>query len=214
MVRKYWLIMYKFDCQFRYNNNSPTACSYQSCRLGHIVNTSYLFCNNSCPQHIYLDNQEDPIFLKKCFHRRYDKNFISEVIQKYKIKTTIIVPDIWNIINETLRSFIQNQDWFVDIGLTGSIIVQGVSNHKDIDVVIYTKDIKKYIEWKTNNSFPSYINGTKIDYYIYTDPMVQFFTSLWPNSQTIILNSQFAENITVPLNYKILYNNFNFSLYQ
>lgn len=203
---------FDFECKFRHKDTNRHICSYQSIRLGHLVGTSYLFCNN-CPKNVYLDEQQDDNFIKKCFHRRYDKHFISEVIDKYSKQTTIIVPKIWKTVDKTFIN-LKNQDWVKDIGLTGSIIVDGVSNHKDIDIVIYIKDINKYIEWKTTNDLPSHIDTLKIDYYIYIDPMVQFFTSLWPNSNRIIMNEQFSNNITIPKNYSIIYNNFDFNLYQ
>ena len=208
------LPQFDFECQYRADNTSPSICKYQSVRLGHIVSTSYIFCNKVCPKYAYQDGQEDSMFLKRCFNRRYDKDFIQKVVGKYKQKTTIIVPELFDKINKTFGCLIKNQDWFKDVGLTGSIIVDGVTNHKDIDIVIYITDIDKYIGWKTSNDLPSHIDNLKIDYYIYIDPMVQFFTSLWPNSNTIIVNKQFSNNIKVPKDYSILYNDFDFTLYQ
>lgn len=208
------LPQFDFECQYRADNTSPSICKYQSLRLGHIVSTSYIFCNKVCPKNVYINGQQDDNFIKKCFHRRYDKHFISEVIDKYRKQTTIMVPEIWGKINETFSSLMKNQDWFKDVGLTGSIIVDGVTNHKDIDIVIYITDIDKYIGWKTSNDLPSHIDNLKIDYYIYIDPMVQFFTSLWPNQNTVIINKQFSNNIKVPKEYSVLYNDFDFTLYQ
>lgn len=204
---------FNFDCQFRCGNKSPAICKYQSLRLGHIVKASYLFCNNSCPKNIHEHAQEDDNFLKKCFNRRYDINFIKEVIDKYKKQTTIIIPKIWDTINTTLVPLLKDYSWFKDIGLTGSVIVDGVTNHKDIDVVIYINNIDAYTEWHDNNVLPSHISDYKIDYYIYIDPYCQFFVSLWPNSNSIIINKNFEHNVKIPTNYNISYNNFNFERY-
>jgi hypothetical protein len=194
---------YNFDCQFRCGNNNPSVCKYQSLRLGHIVKTSHLFCNNSCPKNVYIDGQEDHDFLKKVFNRRYDNYFIEKVLNKHHKKTTIIVPKIWKNINTTYTSLLKKYSWFLDVGMTGSIVVDGIKNHKDIDVIIYINNIDRYVEWISNNELPSHIDNTKIDYYMYIDPYCQFFTSVWPNSKKIIMNEKFVNNIIVPKEYSI-----------
>lgn len=195
--------LYQFDCKFRCGTDSPSVCKYQSLRLGHIVQTSHLFCNNNCPKNVYIDGQEDNNFLKKVFDRRYDKDFIQKVVNKYKKKTTIIVPEIWTSINATYTSLLKKYPWFVDVGMTGSVVVDGVENHKDIDVIIYINNIDEYIEYISNNILPSHVHNKKIDYYIYIDPYCQFFVSVWPNSKKIIINEKFVNNISIPKEYSI-----------
>lgn len=195
--------LYEFDCQFRYSNESPAICKYQSLRLGHIVKTSYLFCNYNCPKNVYADGQEDNNFLKKSFDRRYNKDFIQKVVNKYKKKTTIVIPEIWTDINTFYTSLLKKYSWFIDVGMTGSVVVDGVKDHKDIDVIIYINNIDEYVKWISNNELPSYLNDKKIDYYIYTDPYCQFFVSVWPNSKKIIMNEKFVNNISVPKKYLI-----------
>lgn len=204
---------FNFDCEFRCGNTSPSICKYQSLRLGHIVKTSYLFCNNSCPKKVYLNGEEDNNFLKECFNRRYDINFIQEVINKYKKQTTIIIPKNWQTIYNTFFPLLSQYSWFNDIGLTGSCIVEGVTNHKDIDVVIYINNIDDYITWQNNNTLPSHIDNTKIDYYIYVNPYCQFFVSVWPNSKSVIINKNFENNVKIPVGYSVSYNNFDFEQY-
>lgn len=197
---------YNFECDYRVNNNSPTVCKYQSLRLGHLVGVSHLFCNHVCPKHIYDEGSEDIDFIKKCFHRRYDSVFLDKVLKKHKTKTNIIVPDIWNGIYNIFNNLLCDNDWFIDIGITGSIIVDGVFNHKDIDIVIEINNIDKYIEWVNNNTLPKHINHIPIDYFIYIESQNQFFTSLWPNKKAVYMNSYFESNITIPLDYTIRYN--------
>jgi hypothetical protein len=194
---------FDFECQYRADNTSPSICKYQSLRLGHIVSTSYIFCNKICPKNVYIDGQEDSMFLKRLFDRRYDKDFIQKVVNKYKKKTNIIVPEIWTSINSTYTSLLKKYSWFVDVGMTGSVVVDGVKEHKDIDVIIYINDIDGYIDWISNNELPSRVDNNKIDYYIYIDPYCQFFVSVWPNSKKIIMNEKFVNNISVPKEYSI-----------
>lgn len=201
------LPQYNFDCQFRCGNDNPTICKYQSLRLGHLVKTSHLFCNNVCPSKVYKEGVEDIDFLKTCFDRRYDKNFIDEVVLKYKTPTKLIVPDIWKAIEHKIYNILFKEIWFQDIGLTGSIIVDGVNNHKDIDIVISINNIDGYIEWNKNNKLPTKINFIKADYYIYVETTNQFFTSLWPNQKRVYLNKIFEDNITIPEGYEKVYNN-------
>jgi hypothetical protein len=201
------LPQFDFECQYRSDNASPSICKYQSLRLGHIVRTSYIFCNKVCPKCVHQDGQEDSIFLKRCFNRRYDKDFIQKVVDKYREKTTIIVPEIWNNINTAYTLLLKKYSWFVDVGMTGSVVVDGVKNHKDIDVIIYINNIDQYVEWISNNELPTHIDEKKIDYYIYIDPYCQFFVSVWPNSKKIIMNEKFVNNISVPKEYSIELNN-------
>lgn len=201
------LQMYNFDCQFRSDNSSPTICKYQSLKLGHIVSTSNFFCNLMCPKNVYLYGEHNIDFIKTCFHRRYNKEFIYKVINKYNTKTIIKIPEIWNDVNYTFIELLKPYDWFIDVGLTGSITVDGVTNHKDIDIIIYINDIDKYVSWNKDHILPKTINNLKIDYYIHIDPYPQFFVSLWPNQNKIIINEKFANNIICPENYTIVYKN-------
>lgn len=201
------LPQYNFDCQFRCGNDNPTVCKYQSLRLGHIVKTSHLFCNHSCPSQVYNEGKEDIPFLKKCFNRRYDTNFIDNVLLKHNTPTKLIVPDIWKGIESKIYNLLFKEIWFQDIGLTGSIIVDGVNNHKDIDIVLSINNIDDYIKWNKNNKLPDKINFIKTDYYIYVETVNQFFTSLWPNQKKVYLNKAFEKNITIPSDYTIEYNN-------
>lgn len=200
--------MYNFDCKFRYDNESPSVCKYQSTRLGHVVYTSSLFCNSSCPKHVYEHGQEDVYFLKKCYHRRYDKDFLDKVIKKYQKQTQLIVPDIWLEVNNVFCTLLKQESWFVDVGLTGSSIVSGVENHRDIDVVISINNIDQYLEWRKVNKtiLPTHINSIKIDYYFYTDICNQFFVSLWPNQKLVYIHHSFLKNTTFPDGYNIQHN--------
>jgi len=207
--------MYNFNCQFRESDNSPCICKYQSLKLGHIVKTSSLFCNHECPKNVYEQGEEDKEFLIKCFNRRYNHEFINKVINKFAKQTKLIVPSIWPEVFRTLYDILSQELWFDDIGLTGSIIVDGVDNQKDIDIVIGIKDINEYIQWSKNNSLPNYINNIKTDYYLYATPMDQaketicgsFFLSLWPNKKIIYTNELFKKNIIFPNDYQVFYNN-------
>lgn len=201
------LRQYNFDCQFRCGNDNPTICKYQSLRLGHLVKTSHLFCNNMCPSKVYEHGEEDITFLKKCFDRRYDKNFLDEVLAKHKTPTKLIVPEIWKGIEHKIYNVLFKEIWFQDVGLTGSVIVDGVNNHKDIDIVISINNIDEYIEWHKNNKLPEKINFIKADYYIYIETTNQFFTSLWPNQKKVYLNKIFEDNISIPEGYEKVYNN-------
>jgi hypothetical protein len=196
--------MFDFDCQYRIGCDSPAICEWQSKRLGHVVTTSYLFCRQ-CPINVYKYGQNNKDFLKKCFYRRYDKTFFDKLIKKYVNHTKIICPNNWKIINDQF-SFLKKYSWFVDIGLTGSYIVENVENHKDIDIVFWVKDIRSYAEWLKNNNLPEKIlDGTKIDYYIFLEPYYQFFISLWPNQKKIFTSKYFSSNISSGEDLKIVY---------
>lgn len=197
--------MFKFECQHRLGSQSPAVCLWQSQRLGQLANTSYLFCDQ-CPISIRRDQQENKDFLKKCFHRRYDKNFLNKLYNKYSKETNISIPNNWQDINDYF-SYLKQYDWFIDIGLTGSYIVKGLDNHKDIDIILWIKNIPDYINYINQNPLPIQFNSLKIDYYIFLEPYYQFFISLWPNQQKIYINNYFTANIKSD-NIQIIHNDF------
>lgn len=197
--------MFKFECQHRLGSQSPAVCLWQSQRLGQVAKTSYLFCDQ-CPLSVREHGQENKDFLKKCFHRRYDKNFLNKLYNKYDKETSIIIPDNWQEIDNYFE-YLKQYDWFVDIGLTGSCIVQGLSDHKDIDIILWIKNIEDYVSWSDSNSLPAHFNSIKIDYYIFLEPYYQFFISLWPNQQKIYVNNYFTANIKSD-NIQIIHNDY------
>lgn len=198
--------MFDFDCKYRIGCESPCVCEWQSKRLGHIVKTSCLFCNNKCPKDVYEFGNNNKEFLKTCFYRRYDKNFFVKLVNKYINHTKIICPNNWEKINREF-SFLREQSWFVDIGLTGSYIVENVESHKDIDVVIWISDIREYAKWLENNILPEKLYDIKVDYYIFLKPYYQFFISLWPNQKKIFTSKYFGSNISTSEEFEILYDN-------
>jgi hypothetical protein len=197
---------FNFDCKYRLGCASPAICSWQSNRLGHIVTTSNTFCNQ-CPDHVRSNGYEDKDFLKKCFNRRYDKNFLSKLYNKYNKENIITIPNNWNEVNNQF-CYLKNYDWFIDIGLTGSYIVDGLSNHKDIDIIFWIKNIENYADWLKYNTLPNYFQNIKVDYYIFLEPYYQFFISLWPNQKTIYVNNYFTTNIMTSSDIKIIYNDY------
>ena len=198
--------MFNFDCQYRIGHDSPAICEWQSKRLGHIVKTSYLFCNHQCPKNVYEFGQHDKEFLKRCFYRRYDNNFFSKLTNKYISHTKIICPKNWQDINNKF-SFLKKQSWFVDIGLTGSYIVENIDSHKDIDVVFWINNIRDYAKWSEANILPDRLFNIKIDYYIFLEPYYQFFISLWPNQKRIFTSKYFSSNISTSEEFEIFYDN-------
>lgn len=188
--------MFKFDCKYRLGSNSPAVCLWQSQRLGQVAHTSYLFCDR-CPSEVRSLGAENKDFLKTCFHRRYDQNFLNKLYNKYTTHTKIIIPNNWNSINDFFSPYKQ-YSWFIDVGLTGSLIVDGISNHKDIDIIFWIKNIEEYVEWLKYNSLPKVFENYKIDYYIFLEPFYQFFVSLWPNSKKLYINNYFnSDSISV-----------------
>jgi hypothetical protein len=197
--------MFKFDCQYRLGSQSPAVCLWQSQRLGQVAHTSYLFCDQ-CPLQVRSQGKEDKDFLKKCFNRRYDKDFLNKLYHKYDKQTDIVVPNNWQEINNYFNN-LKQYDWFIDIGLTGSYIVKGLDNHKDIDIILWIKNITDYVSWSKANSLPTHFNSIKIDYYIFLEPYYQFFISLWPNQEKIYVNNYFTANIKSN-NIQIIHNDF------
>jgi hypothetical protein len=194
--------MFNFDCKYRLGSNSPAVCLWQSQRLGQIAYTSYLFCER-CPLEVRSSGSENKDFLKTCFNRRYDENFLNKLYNKYSSSTKIIVPDNWNKINNFFSSY-KKQPWFVDMGLTGSLIVDGVLNHKDIDIIFWIKNIEEYVEWLNKNSLPQFFENSKIDYYIFLEPFYQFFISLWPNQKKIYTSKYFNAQISSANDFEIV----------
>jgi hypothetical protein len=204
--------IFTFNCQYRLGNQSPAICLWQSEKLGHIVKTSNLFCNR-CPSGVYMDGDNNKEFLQKCFERRYDKNFLCKVLNKYSTETKIIIPDIWYSIFNTLQ-YVLDQPWCLDIGLTGSCIVNGAQNHADYDIVFRINNITEYNRWISQNSLPELIGKHKTDYYFYTNSDFTFFCSLWPNNKIIEIGNLFIPIIVTDLDFEIRYpKNIIFNLY-
>ena len=198
--------MFDFDCQYRIGTDSPATCVWQSERLGHVVKTSYLFCKN-CTSNVHKNGDNDKDFLKKCFYRRYNKNFFEKLSKKYINHTKILCPKNWSMINDKFAE-LKKLPWFIDIGLTGSYIVDGVNNHKDIDIVFWINNIQQYSIWLENNHLPEYMfDNLKTDYYIFLKPYYQFFVSLWPNQKKIFTSKYFSANISTTEDLEIIYDN-------
>jgi hypothetical protein len=187
---------FDFDCCHRIENSqSKPVCLWQSHRLGQLITTTSLFCNQ-CPLDVYKQDSDNPKFLKKCLSRRYTDVFLNKLYNKYTNHTKIILPDNWNNIVDTF-SFLQKEQWYVDIGLTGSYIVENIKEHKDIDIIFWIKDIPEYLNWTKNNELPKTIlNNIKTDYYLFLEPHYQFFVSLWPNQKKIFTSKYFVPNIS------------------
>jgi hypothetical protein len=197
---------FNFDCAHRVENqNSKPVCLWQSHRLGQLITTNSLFCNQ-CPSDVYKQDSDNPTFLKKCLSRRYANHFLDKLYTKYNNHTKIILPNNWNNIVDSF-SFLKKEEWYIDIGLTGSYIVEGVDYHKDIDIIFWIKDIPSYLNWTKNNELPKTIlNNIKSDYYIFLEPHYQFFVSLWPNQKKVFTSKYFINNISCSdLSIEILY---------
>jgi hypothetical protein len=198
---------FNFTCDYRIGDINPAICLWQSKRLGQIIKTTHLFCNQ-CPSNVYQNKNEDPAFLKKCLNRRYNDTFVNKLYNKYTEHTKIILPNNWTEISNSFN-ILKQENWFVDLGLTGSYIVKGVENHKDIDIILWINNIIDYLNWIEYNTLPGFIlDSIKVDYYLFLEPHYQFFVSLWPNQKKIFTSSYFHNNISCDdETLEIVYNN-------
>lgn len=194
---------FNFDCKHRLGELSPAICKWQSCRLGQVIKTTNIFCKY-CPENVRIHNENSSQFLVKCLHRRYQKDFVCKILNKYRLGATIHIPECWKEIFTKL-SYLKNEPWLIDIGMTGSTIVEGLTNHKDYDILLWISDIDKYVEWSLKNKLPETIGSKKTDFYIFTEPDVQFFVSLWPNLSKVYIHEYFKSKIKVNENIEIQY---------
>jgi hypothetical protein len=196
------------DCKCLEKN----ICSFVSNKIGRLAPTTPIFCKNVCakigPFRSNFKNEDD--FIVKAFLRLHDEEIVEKIINKFSTCPTVIIPENWENIKESL-SFLKNNKNFHKILLTGSIILKEYcSNLKDIDIVLQYKDFKTLINEydEIKNKLPKEIMGKPCDYFFSSVSEIGnedfFFTYLDPEKKEFFKTRWFDFKIKMDQGIKVI----------